>query len=131
MIINSKEWPLINQEVRMNKGKLVNIQISPGRYVKMYESDAIAKGLLKAKPQPANKMQKPPQNKASKVTPSEEKPEEKPPTDDFTTISGVGPATARALMAHGIISFDQLRSAGKLDYLSAKTMQAIEVWRNG
>lgn len=113
----------------MNKGKLVNIQISPGRSVKMYESDAIAKGLLKAKPQPANKMQKPPQNKASKITPSEEKPEEKPPADDFTTISGVGPASERALAAHGITTFEQLRAAEVLNYLPAKARAGIDAWR--
>ena len=115
----------------MNKGKLVNIQISPGRFVKMYEADAIARGLLKAKPQAPNKMRVPGQNKTAPEEKLEMPVEEKPPADDFTTIPGVGPATARALVTHGVTSFDQLRSAGKLDYLSSKTMQAIEAWRNG
>jgi predicted flap endonuclease-1-like 5' DNA nuclease len=131
MIINSKEWSLITQEVRMNKGKLVNIQISPGRYVKMYESDAIAKGLLKAKPQPANKMRVPSQNKAAPEEKPEVPPEVKPPADDFMTIPGIGKATARALETHGITTFEQLRSAGTLVYLSDKMNKVIESWRNG
>jgi predicted flap endonuclease-1-like 5' DNA nuclease len=81
MIINSKEWVLINQEKRMNKGKLINVELSRGRYVKMYEADAIAQGLIKptriaavrqsheppaaakARTPEANKMRKAPANK--------------------------------------------------------------------
>jgi hypothetical protein len=44
MIIDSKEWKLITQEIRMQKGKLVNIDLGKGRFVKMYEADAIAQG---------------------------------------------------------------------------------------
>ncbi|MCJ7529806.1 MAG: helix-hairpin-helix domain-containing protein [Anaerolineales bacterium] len=131
MIIDTKEWQLINQETRMNKGKLVNIDLGKGRFVKMYEADAIAQGLLKAKPQAPNKMRVPGQNKAAPVEKTEAQPEEKPPADDFTTIAGVGPATARALVSHGITTFEQLKAESGLDYLTTKTMQAIEDWRNG
>lgn len=115
----------------MNKGKLVNIDLGKGRFVKMYEADAIAQGLLKAKPQAPNKMRVPGQNKAAPVEKTEAQPEEKPPADDFTTIAGVGPATARALVSHGITTFEQLKAESGLDYLTTKTMQAIEDWRNG
>jgi predicted flap endonuclease-1-like 5' DNA nuclease len=70
MIIDSKEWQLINQEVRMNKGKLVNIDLGKGRFVKMYEADAIAQGLIKPtgslKPPAAAKLRTPPANKMRK-----------------------------------------------------------------
>jgi predicted flap endonuclease-1-like 5' DNA nuclease len=134
MIVDSKEWKTINQEVRMNKGKLVNINLGRGRFVKMYEADAIAQGLLKAKPQAPNKMRVPPQNKTAPIekqeAPPEEKPEVKPPADDFTTILGVGPATARALVSHNITTFEQLKNAGELAYLTDKVKSAIEKWRH-
>jgi predicted flap endonuclease-1-like 5' DNA nuclease len=126
MIIDNKEWKIINQEVRMKKGKLVNIKISEGRYVKMYEADAIDQGLLKAKPQAPNKMRMPVDNK----TDPKPMPEEKPPADDFASIPGIGKATARALISHGITTFEQLKAVGNLDYLTDKNMQAIEAWRN-
>jgi len=131
MIIDSKEWKIITQETRMNKGKLVNIDLGKGRFVKMYEADAIAQGLLKAKPQAPNKMRVPGQNKAAPEGKPEVQPEEKPPADDFSTIAGVGPATARALISHGITTFEKLKTAGTLNYLTTKTLQAIEAWRNG
>lgn len=127
MIVNSKDWQIVNQEARRKKGPLVTIDLGRGRSVKMYEADAIAQGFLKGKPQAENKMLTPPANKAAA-------PEEKPdapdkPADDFTTIPGVGPATARALAAHGIATFDQLEAAGELAFLSGKAREAIEKWR--
>ena len=114
----------------MNKGKLITVKLKnrEGAMVKMYEADAIAQGLLpgKARPQAPNKMLKPADNK---VTPEPEKPAEKPPADDFTTIPGVGPATARALVAHGIATFEQIKAAGDLDYLTAKARDGIAAWR--
>ena len=116
----------------MKKGPLVKIPIGRGQFVKMYESDAIAKGLLpsKAKPQADNKMRLPTATQ-NKSTPSEMEVESAPLADDFTTIQGVGPATARALVANGITTFEQLRQAGALTYVTARTMQAIEKWRSG
>ncbi len=116
----------------MSKGKLVRIQLQKGQYVKMYEADAIAKGLLsaKAKPQATNKMRTPPVNKqapAEQAQP-ELKREFSQTADDFTTISGIGKATARALVTNGIRTFEQLKAAKKLDYLSPKARQAIEDW---
>lgn len=113
----------------MKKGKLIRVQIGPGQYRKMYEADAIAAGHIKAakaaekpqekqRPQTANKMREPEQEKAAQA-------------DDFTKIDGVGPATARALVAHGITTFDQLRHPVELDYLTPATVAAIETWRNG
>jgi predicted flap endonuclease-1-like 5' DNA nuclease len=61
----------------------------------------------------------------------EPEPETKPQADDFTAIPGVGQATARALVAHGITTFEALREIGELDYLSEKANQAIHEWREG
>lgn len=130
VITHRETWELDTQEKRMKKGPLVKVEIRPGQYVKMYESDAIAKGLIKARSQPQNKMRAPAANKASASPESvEEKTPEAPPADDFTAIDGVGPATARALVAHGITTFEQLKGAGELSYLAAKVNEAIAAWR--
>lgn len=113
----------------MNKGKLINIDLGKGRYVKMYEADAIARGLLKAKPQAPNKMRVPGKNKAAPEEKPEAQVEVKPPADDFATIAGVGLATARALVTHGITSFEQLKAAGEQVYLTTRAREAIAVWR--
>ena len=125
------DWEIDNQEKRMKKGKLVKVQIRPGQYVKMYEADAITRGLLpgKASPQAENKMRQPANNKAAPSPSVTESPPE--PADDFTVIPGVGPATARAMAAEGITTFEQLREASDLSFLPAKTAEAIEAWRNG
>ena len=118
----------------MSKGKLVRVELRKGQFVKMYEADAIAKGLLapKAKPQATNKMRTPPENKSApaetetgRAQPEHTQP---PAGDDFTTIPGIGKGTARALAANGITTFEQLKAAGKLDYLTPKARQAIEDW---
>jgi predicted flap endonuclease-1-like 5' DNA nuclease len=126
-ITDPKSWPVDNQEVRMRKGPLIKVQIGPGQYRKMYQADAEAAGLLKAKPQVQNKMQAPAQNKAPKLA---QPVEEAPPAADFTTIPGVGPATARALTAHGITTFEQLRHINSPDFLPPKAVQAIADWLN-
>lgn len=117
----------------MKKGKLIAVELAPGRFVKMYEQDAIDRGLIKAKPQAKNKMRVPKENKAPAVPAVEEESEapEAAAPDDFTQIAGVGQATARALVAHGITTFAQLREAVELAYLNTRTNQAIEAWRNG
>lgn len=114
----------------MSKGKLIRVQISEGRVVKMYEADAIAAGYMaapqaKAQPPAQNKMRLPAENKAPEA---EAEPEA--PADDFTAIDGVGPATARALAANGIRTFAELRDAGALDYLTPAANTAIEEWRD-
>jgi predicted flap endonuclease-1-like 5' DNA nuclease len=133
-VINGYDsWPLVTREDVMKKGKLVRIELSPGRFVKMHEKDAIAQGLLKPKAQPPakNKM-KPPQGDKVVAPPDPSEGGKEKEGDDFTTIDGVGPATARALQAHGIATFEQLRQAHEasaLDFLSAQARQAIERWR--
>ena len=130
----------------MSKGKLIRVELSPGRIVKMYEADAVAQGLIPApeakaqppatrqRPKPGDKQRLPQEDKDKAPEPVEEpaQPEEQDdgrPQDDFTTIPGVGPATARALAASGITTFAQLRTAGELDYLTATVNAAIEEWR--
>lgn len=119
-------------------GPLVKVEISPGHVVKMYKEDAIAEGYLppeiKAMPPAENKMMPRSENKAAGERGSggagEIKQETKTGPDDFTTIPGVGRATARALQARGVTTFEQLRQAGALDYVSESAMKAIEAWRN-
>jgi predicted flap endonuclease-1-like 5' DNA nuclease len=124
-VITSKEnWPADSQEIRMKKGKLIRVERAPGQIVKMYRADAERLGYIKAQEKPQDKQRLPEQNKAPE-------PEEKPQADDFTVIPGVGPATARALAANGITTFDALRAAGSIDYLTEKANQAIQDWRNG
>jgi predicted flap endonuclease-1-like 5' DNA nuclease len=123
VITNPKEWPVDNQEVRRMKGRLIRVEIGPGQYRMMYQADAERLGLVKAREPVQNKMVEPAENKTVEPEPVR--------ADDFTTISGVGRAAARALAANGITTFNGLRAAGELDYLTAKVNQAIEDWRGG
>lgn len=110
--------------------KLVKVQLGPHRFAKMYEDDAIKRGLLKKQAPAANKMITPQENKM--ITPTEEKREapefEKAQWDDFTEIHGVGKATAESLQSHGVHYFDELLYA-QIDYVNPKAKQAIEFWR--
>jgi predicted flap endonuclease-1-like 5' DNA nuclease len=121
VITGLEEWPMDNQEVRMSKGRLIRVQTGRGQWVKMYEADAVAAGYIKAREPVQNKMVEPVANKEPEPV----------RVDDFTAIPGVGRAAARALAANGITTFDGLRAAGELDYLTAKVNQAIEDWRGG
>ena len=48
------------------RGPLIKVQIGPGRFVKMYERDAIARGLVKKeRPQVENKMMVPEEDKST------------------------------------------------------------------
>jgi len=95
----------------MRREKLVNVELGPGRFVKMYESDA-----AKLRPAPEDKMQRPAENKAAT-------------DDDFTEIDGIGPATAEDLRSRGYRTFDDLRGAD-LDDLPWRARATIEEWRN-
>lgn len=109
----------------MSKGPLIRVEIGKNRWVKMYEQDAIAKGLLqKEKPQAANKMRQPAENKLP------EKSAEVPAGDDFSAISGVGKSTVETLHEHGIFTFDQLMESD-LGFLPGKVRQAIEKYFGG
>lgn len=123
VITNPKEWPVDNQEVRRMKGRLIRVEIGPGQYRMMYQADAERLGLVKAREPVQNKMVEPAENKATEPEPAR--------ADDFTAIAGVGRAAARALAANGIATFEQLRAAGRFDYLTERVNQAIEAWRNG
>lgn len=121
----------------MKKGKLVRVHLGGGRYVKMYEADAVAQGLIpdpKARPKPHDKMRLPEGNKGTGEIPSE--PETEPPAPpavmaDFESIEGIGPASARALAAHGITTFDELLAAEDLAFLTPQAQEAVEAWRAG
>jgi len=52
------------------RGPLIKVQIGPGRFVKMYERDAIARGLVKKeRPQVENKMMVPEEEKSPQTDP--------------------------------------------------------------
>lgn len=136
-VVSGKSFVFENQKTRQAKGPLVRVQIG-NRWVKMHEADAIAAGHLakkeaeptKARPAQADKLR--PATGSDKAAP--EKQTETPPADQvvgqavsFETIDGVGPATARRIVAQGITTYDQLRQAN-LDFLSGPARQAIEAW---
>lgn len=135
-VVNSRgNWPLITQEERMKRGPLVKVEISPGRYVKMHQEDAIARGLIpsekKKRPAGRDKMRSPGRDKGAPPQPPPEGGQNAATTDDFTVIPGVGPATARALEAHGFSTLEQLREVGELTFLGSAINLAIEEWRSG
>lgn len=124
----------------MKKGKLVRVHLGGGRYVKMYEADAVAQGLIpdpKARPKPEDKMRRPEGNKAATgALRQSDEPEPEPPAPppvmaDFESIEGIGPASARALAAHGITTFDALLAAADLSFLTPQAQEAVEAWRAG
>ena len=125
-------WEIDSQENRVKKGKLVKVQLSEGRFVKMHEADAIKQGHIQPKSKPAtkDKMKLPERDKMRE--PEGEKAEEKTetPVADFAIISGIGPATARLIISNGINTFDQLKEAGEMAFLNEKANQAIQEWRN-
>jgi predicted flap endonuclease-1-like 5' DNA nuclease len=139
--ISSESFTKSTPQTRREKGPLVRVEKgAPGRYVKMYRADVERLGLVekvhpadkdklklpaggdKSQPPQGDKSLPPQGNKAAEPTPPAE-------PDDFTEIDGVGKATARALAGHGIVTFDQLKAAGTLDYITPAAMSAIEEWR--
>jgi large subunit ribosomal protein L21 len=122
-ITDRSTWTIDSQETRMNKGPLVTVRHPDGHYTKMYRADAIAAGLIageKARPAAGDKMMLPTENKSAPAQP-----------DDFTTIEGVGPAAARAMVARGITTFAELRAVKDLSFLTKKARAAVETWRDG
>jgi predicted flap endonuclease-1-like 5' DNA nuclease len=116
-VLSSRSFTEDNPTSRANKGKLVKIEVSPGRLVKMYEADAVAAGHIKPKtkalPASENKMILPTENKTA---------------DDFSGIPGIGPAAARAILAHGIATYDDLKTAD-LSFLPKRAQESIEAWK--
>jgi predicted flap endonuclease-1-like 5' DNA nuclease len=129
---------------KRHKGRLVVVQIGPRYYVKMVESEAIAKGLLKTGPRRPGKdaasssgtggarvetvMEKiidvPEVVQEAGLVP---KPDPVDP-DDFTEIVGVGKATDQALHENGIHTFEDLLDAD-VSFLSKQGQKAVEEWR--
>ena len=114
----------IVREAPQRRGKLVKVEMSPGRFVKMHEEDAREAGHIakpKARQAPANKMMTPPPT-ANKLTESTQT------ADDFTTIPGIGKSAAKAITANGITTFAALRMAD-LMFLNQRARAAVEAWR--
>jgi predicted flap endonuclease-1-like 5' DNA nuclease len=131
-VLSSKSFSIDSPKTRAKKGKLIRVTLPAGNIVKMYTQDAIAMGLItppqtKAMPAPENKMM---------PAPAENKAQHAPPQvdadllpSDFKLIKGLGRASARMLVAQGITSCEQLRTAD-VSFLSPKVQKAIEDWRN-
>jgi hypothetical protein len=126
-IVSKKSFSIDDQKARQNKGPLVRVELRPGQFVKMHEADAIEAGHIKPKTELAQKSRPAQENKMR--LPETEK-EALPSPADFGEIDGVGPATARRLIAQGITTFDELRIAD-LSFLNEKQRGAIEEWKNG
>jgi predicted flap endonuclease-1-like 5' DNA nuclease len=148
--INKKSFLIDNQQTRAKKGPLVRVELQPGRFVKMYEADAITQGYIKPKPEKKSRpaqadKRRPPQEDKEKSKPAPPVEEVPQPTDNMlepvaaeataadklTEITGIGKATERLINAHGITTFDQLRSAEDLSFLSTQAQQSVEDWING
>jgi predicted flap endonuclease-1-like 5' DNA nuclease len=129
-VLSSKSFSLDNPKTRANKGKLIRVTLPAGNIVKMYTQDAIAAGYIKA---PQNKaMPAPAENKMMPIPAANKAQEDAAPAEqavDFSTIKGVGLASARLIVANGIGSYEQLRTAD-ISFLPGKVQQAIEEWRN-
>lgn len=143
-MISTKSFEKSTPQSRKEKGPLVRVEVGPGRYAKMYRADVEKQGLAdKVHPADKDKLRRPAGDKVQpaagdKLQPPAGDKVESPPAvppavepDDFTAIPGVGKATARALVGHGIKTFEQLKAAGTLAYLTPAAMKAIEDWRNG
>lgn len=125
-------WNVDNQEVRMSKGPLIRVQIKPGHWVKMYKRDAEERGYIPAEKsvqKPQDKMIEGPVYSKPEAPVANKAPETEKLYDDFTVIPNIGPATVRALNAHGITTYDQLKVAGKIEYISIRAMDSIDEWR--
>lgn len=151
-VIRSRDsWVLIKKDDNLNKGPLIRVEIAPGQFVKMYQAEALERGLIpgeKKKTPQGNKIRKPEGDKIRKPEGDKNSQpsglnEENPDTiaesgyeegesgaDDFTVIRGVGLGADRALKANGIETFSQLMSAGEMDFLTPKVNKSIQNWRD-
>lgn len=132
MALSSKSFEVVNSQTRQQKGPVIRVEVSPGRFVKMHREDAVKGGYMaapppqeKSKPATEDKMKRAAEDK-SLSTGREEVDVEA----DFTSIAGIGPATARVLKLNGITTFEALRNAGTLTFISAASRQAIEKWKD-
>lgn len=124
VIQSKKNWPLENQESRMKKGKLVRVEISPGRFIKMHEADLSENKLAVSD---ANKIDK---SGASNKAASDAAGDPPIEADDLSSISGVGKASERVLNDHDFYTFKDLAAAGELAFLTPKVNEKIQAWRD-
>lgn len=126
--------------MNQNKGRgpLIKVQLGPHRYAKMYEMDAIEKGLIpkpgrlpsdkgeKSRSQAENKMIKPEENKGEigqeKTVP------DRVEWEDFTEIQGIGRASCSALYDNGVHTWEDLLDAD-VSFLNPKARAAVVAWR--
>jgi predicted flap endonuclease-1-like 5' DNA nuclease len=138
-VVDSNSFKNVNDKTNAGKGPLIRVQIAPNRVVKMYEADAVAQGYLKKKAEPPKENKGRPSQGNKGAGEGESAPEaevqqeadatgESTAADDLTTITGIGKATERLINAHGISTFEQLRSAD-LSFLTTQAQQAVEDWK--
>ena len=132
-VVGKTSFQVVNEN--RNKGPLVKVEISEGRFVKMYRADAEAQRLIeKQQPAPQDKSRKPAEDKRRKPKGDKTLPQSPPGSeeeaDDLTEIDGVGKATARALQLAGIETFAQLKTADVSRVISGNALTAIEEWRS-
>lgn len=137
VIKSRSNWEIQTEQKNKTKGPLIRVEIRKGQFVRMYEQDAVNRGLIQKKAPPGkNKMITPGGNKQAappeeKKAPAPEKTETEALADDLTEIPGVGPATQRALRTHGIETFETLMIATDLSFLTPGVVDVIEKWREG
>lgn len=128
-IVNTKSFVMENEKSRSGRGPLVRVQVG-GRWVKMYQADAAAQKLVTVETQanrPAQEDKARPAENEKMVETAVIENEPAQTVVDFSTIDGVGPATARRIVAQGIGTYEQLRTAD-LGFLSGAQQQAIRAW---
>ena len=125
--------------IEMRKDPLVKVYTGrPGEYVKMRKSHAEKQGLPwepeKRVISGENKMNLPEENKGAPspkvddaTVDATNTDQVEPPAVDFTEISGVGPATDKALHKNGIHTLEALKTAD-IGFLSERMVRTIKKW---
>lgn len=130
----------------MKNNPLVIVKLGPNRWAKVYESDAIARGLPyeKERRKGVNKQRVPLKNKAEEFPPlplatssivaPEKTVVEKPSDpDNFSMIPGIGPSTTELLYSQGVMTFGDLEELDleEAEWLNARAISAILEWKKG
>lgn len=119
----SNTWPVVTEATRRNKGTLIRVTLPSGNMVKMYEQDAIAQGLIEPEIEPQEVESEEPAQEDQEVP-------EAAQNADFAAIKGIGKASAKKLVANGILTHDDLLTKN-IDFLPSKVVKSIEAWRDG
>lgn len=125
VIQSRNNWSIETEESRMKKGPLVRVEIRPGQFVKIHQSEL--KNPSKAIYPQGDKLDHAAVQNKQTIEPG---PVDPVVFDDLAAIHGLGQASARALNENGILTFAQLAAAGELSYLAPKVNASIMEWRS-